>query len=315
MGTRSFRERPSGIAWLIEFLNLDFDRRNKRDKKKIDELLRNARSDPDTARRVQAQWWRYLAFFAEQRKLTDSVETGIRVLSGLIKTQEATIAQLSEEVKSITAVPEGTVFCRPEEGFYSVTPERAMTLAEWKEQRSDDLESLKDELDTLKDRKRKMTEFLGLTESEAIKRSVEIKKALAGACFLTREKALEEIVQKISVWGATVSFRWRCRPAAEAAKGYIKPGQAFLKVDDKKFVVDHFPVNNQLADRVSHIIANGLESGELARLRRCGLDECRQFFLTPHLGKWHCKPEHQKEHDKKEARERAKKWRTMMAKA
>jgi hypothetical protein len=285
MGTRSFHERPSGIAWLIEFLNLDFDRPNKREQKKIGDLLRNAHSDRDTARRIQDRWWRDLAFFAEQRKLTDSVETGIRVLSGAIKTQERTIAKLSEDVKSITAAPEG------------------WTLADWKKQRSADLESLKDELDTLKDRKRKMSEFLGLSEKEALKRSAEIKKALAGARFLTREEALKQIVQKIAVWGATARFMWRLRPAA---KGYVKP----LEIEGKKFVVDHFPVNSELADMVSHIIAKGLENGRLARLRRCGFDECRRFFLTPHLGKWHCRPEHQKEHDKKEARKRAKKWRT-----
>jgi hypothetical protein len=286
------RKQSNGIGWLVKFLNINFDHPNRSDQKAIDGLLANTNANLSEARRVQRQWERDLAFFVGGVKITESIEIGILILDGMIKRQEERIQGIPEETKRVF------------EGGHEIkkTPE------EW----SKELEkTLRNELDALRGKKQATSKLLSLNESEAAKRSDEIKKVLEGAKFVTREQALRELCNKLSVWGSTTKWHWRPRIAAEAAKGYIKPGQAFLQLNGQKFVVDRYPVSERLTDIVHHIVAQGLENGQLARLRRCG--ECRRFFFAQHRSKGYCSPEHQRRHDKKEARLRAKRWRTKMA--
>lgn len=301
VGTPSLHEKTNGIGWLVNFLNLDLDHPNRRQQKSINELLSNTKSDLSEASKVQRQWKRSLLFFVGGAKVTEVIDTGITVLDGMIKTQEEALSRIPEETKEVF---EGADDIResPEPGSKPITPE------EWSKR---DEQTLRDELDALKDEKRKLSEFSFLSESEAQARFGEIRKVLKGARFLTREEALKALCVKLTTWGMTVKLIWRYRTAAEAAKGYIKPGQAHLQLNGKKFVVDHFPGNHRLDDMVHHIVAQGLENGELARLRRCG--ECSRFFFAQHASKGYCTSEHQRQHDKKEARKRAKRWRTMMA--
>jgi hypothetical protein len=104
---------------------------------------------------------------------------------------------------------------------------------------------------------------------------------------------------------------WVITPAEIALKG-LRPGGGVCEIFGTRWVVSKRPFSSTTEGAVYLDVISALESGEFARLRRCG--ECRRFFVAVHGATAYCVPKCQKAHDRKAAVDRVRTWRADKAK-
>jgi len=146
------------------------------------------------------------------------------------------------------------------------------------------------------------------------KNADQIQKDLKGALWSTREKALKFLIADLNGWSINkkILLKWRLIDANESGD-YPEPGQGVLRIETKKFVVDRWHDTHGLDDLAYSVIAKCLETGELARLRKCLYEECGRYFFAHHLRKFYCSPKCQKLNDNRAAPQRVKESRKRQA--
>lgn len=127
-------------------------------------------------------------------------------------------------------------------------------------------------------------------------------------------RALERLVNALNQWALTNNIHpyWFLSSLDRVRR--LEPGQPIMEIGDERWVVTVEPTmrgavytGDPIEGRVWTLLAKCFQAGDLDRLRRCS--ECRRFFFAQHWRQLYCGPQHQKEHDRKVAKHRVRKWR------
>ena len=286
------QQLSSAMDWLLDFLNLNFDSPTKTDRKRVDDFLISAipHYDSKEALSLQTKWIRTLLFFVQDQSLFDSFAIGITIYDGLIRTEGKFISKRAEEIRKEGRDPKGDKKASEE-------------MARHRRY----LQQLKKDQATMQRHKKRGREWVK-------KNADQIQKDLKGALWSTREKALKFLIADLNGWSINkkILLKWRLIDANESGD-YPEPGQGVLRIETKKFVVDRWHDTHGLDDLAYSVIAKCLETGELARLRKCLYEECGRYFFAHHLRKFYCSPKCQKLNDNRAAPQRVKESRKRQA--